>query len=135
MAKEEFSYLKYINPAPASRHFLTDEEIGEFAPEVDLEPGKASEGGVPVYTRDGKKAAILGSDRHALVIGATGSMKTRAVLIPTLYSLACHGENMIVSDPKGEIFEKTSGFLKKNGYEVHCAGSQTYCNLLQVNCI
>ena len=120
MAKEEFSYLKYINPAPASRHFLTDEEIGEFAPEVDLEPGKAGEGGVPVYTRDGKKAAILGSDRHALVIGATGSMKTRAVLIPTLYSLACHGENMIVSDPKGEIFEKTSGFLKKNGYEVHC---------------
>ena len=30
MAKEEFSYLKYINPAPASRHFLTDEEIGEL---------------------------------------------------------------------------------------------------------
>ncbi len=120
MAKEEFSYLKYIDPAPAGRRFLTDEEICSLAPEIDLEPTKAGEGGIPILTRDGKKASILGGDRHALIIGATGSMKTRAVLIPTLFSLACHGENMIVSDPKGEIFAKTSGFLKKNGYEVHC---------------
>lgn len=76
--------------------------------------------GVPVdYDRNKNSVYVDGSDSHTLLIGATGSKKSRLIVMPTVRILAADNENMIVCDPKGEIYWRTSKFLKQNGYQIH----------------
>ena len=58
------------------------------------------------------------SEYHSLVIGATGSGKTQTVILPLVHSLAKAHESMIITDPKGEIYEKTSNMLRDKGYQI-----------------
>lgn len=58
------------------------------------------------------------SESHSLVFGATGSKKSRLIVMPTVYLLGVVGESMIISDPKAEIYNKTAGFLIRNDYEI-----------------
>ncbi len=60
----------------------------------------------------------VGDDMHSIVIGATGAGKSRTVVLQTIGVQAFAGENMIVSDPKGELFLYTKDFLNNLGYEV-----------------
>lgn len=76
--------------------------------------------GVPMdYDSEKGVLYVDGSDSHTLLIGATGSKKSRLVVIPTVRLLAAANENMIICDPKGEIYRRTAGFLHKNNYRVH----------------
>lgn len=62
-----------------------------------------------------KKGAGL-SD-HAIVFGATGSGKSRGYVIPFIFQAAKRGESVIIVDPKGELFERTSEYLRsERGY-------------------
>ena len=49
---------------------------------------------------------------HSLTVGATRSGKTRCLVLQTIDNTALAGENMILSDPKGELYEYTSQNLK-----------------------
>ena len=60
-----------------------------------------------------------GSDAHTLLIGATGSKKSRLVVMPTVRILGAAGESMVICDPKAEIYQRTSGYLKQLGYDLH----------------
>ena len=66
-----------------------------------------------------KTVATTKEEFHTFVLGETGSGKTRRVILPTIRLLAKTGRSMIISDPKGELYKKTAGALKKNGYEVY----------------
>ncbi len=55
------------------------------------------------------------SYQNALVIGGTGSGKSSVVLIPSLYTMQ---SSFIVHDPSGELFSKSSGYLKEQGYQI-----------------
>lgn len=57
-------------------------------------------------------------DRHSVVVGATGSKKTRYVGLPLVFLLGKAKESMVIADPKGEIFDKSSKYLEKQGYEI-----------------
>ena len=59
---------------------------------------------------------INGSDTHTLVIGATRSGKSRSIVLPTIGIEGLAGENMVVSDPKGELHQYTYPFLEALGY-------------------
>ncbi len=74
-------------------------------------------GGVPLLM---KKDQIWVDDGeyHNLIIGATGSGKTQTIIFPTVEILAKHRESMIITDPKGEIYEQTSNMLRDKGYHV-----------------
>ncbi len=52
------------------------------------------------------------------VYGASGSMKTRAFCINRILQSAARGESLIITDPKSELYEKTSEYLRSKGYEV-----------------
>lgn len=57
------------------------------------------------------------SYEHVAIIGPTGSGKSTSFFIPNLLDL--DGEkSAVVTDPKGEMYEKTSGYLKSLGYTV-----------------
>jgi type IV secretion system protein VirD4 len=77
----------------------------------------APSGGVPLYA-DGDSAYIDGTDTHTLIVGSTGSKKTRLMGMPCLNLCARAGESFIATDPKAELYEKTFPLLKKNGYRI-----------------
>lgn len=67
---------------------------------------------------DEEKIYYVDDDTHSLCIGATRSGKTRSIVIQSICTIALAGESMVISDPKSELFNYTSEFLKKLGYEV-----------------
>jgi type IV secretion system protein VirD4 len=77
------------------------------------------DGGIVLgYGHEKKKAWLDTNDRHTLIIGATRSGKTRRLIFPTIWSLAKAGESMILTDPKGELYERSRDYLTNHGYDV-----------------
>lgn len=76
-------------------------------------------GGIPLlYDSEMRRLYIDSSDTHSLVYGATGSLKTRTIVSPGIKVLGYAGESMIINDPKGELFARHAGDLKKQGYNI-----------------
>ncbi|MFA7064854.1 MAG: type IV secretory system conjugative DNA transfer family protein [Bacilli bacterium] len=73
--------------------------------------------GVPLIN-NGKEMWVDNGENHTLVIGATASGKTTAVVDPLVQSLAKAGESMILTDPKGELHRNHSEMLKSKGYNI-----------------
>lgn len=84
-----------------------------------VRPGdpKANTGGI-VLINDGKTMWVDDGEYHNLIIGSTGSGKTQCIIYPMLQSLAKNSESMIITDPKGEIYEATSEMLRRRGYNI-----------------
>ena len=59
-------------------------------------------------------------ETHALVLGTTGVGKTQLLANPTIRILAHSGQkpSMVVTDPKGELYEDNAAILKEEGYEI-----------------
>ncbi len=104
--------------------FLTDEERDKYFPPFAYETlADAKKDGVPVRAVLDKKGHLVGNFKpgvHALVIGATGSGKTTTFINPMIQLIGATncGSSMIMTDPKGELFDLHSGFLKSRGYNV-----------------
>ena len=85
---------------------------------VHLKDNKYDAGGIPIIN-DGEDAWVDDSgEPHALIMGASGSGKTQAFMFPLIKILGRHGESMIVTDPKGELYEACGNLLKEKGYKV-----------------
>lgn len=70
----------------------------------------------------GKYQIGMKDEYHCLVIGSTASGKSSRVLVPSLRILAHSGEKpcMVITDPKGELYTKTSRIMEDEGYRVIC---------------
>ena len=97
--------------------FESEEEIKDRYTEVNFESEKVKGAGIPVIST-GRTAYVDDSEASTFVVGASGSGKTRKVLMP--YTLFCirKNENLIIHDPKGEINKYMYRELEKEGYEV-----------------
>ena len=94
-----------------------DKEIKEELECVTLTQKSSKAAGVPLILNE-KEMWVDNGEYHSLVIGATGSGKTQTVILPMVHSLAKAKESMIITDPKGEIYEKTSNMLRAKGYQI-----------------
>ena len=74
-------------------------------------------GGFPVIN-DGVNAWVDDGENHSLIMGASGSGKSQSFMFPLIRILAKHGESMIVTDPKGELYEGCGNLLKEKGYKL-----------------
>ena len=88
----------------------------------ELQPVVASEfnskyAGIPLIN-DGKTLWVDDGEYHNLIIGSTGSGKTQCVIFPLVEVLAKHNESMVITDPKGEIYQAKAAMLKKRGYKI-----------------
>lgn len=97
--------------------WLTSGELKKQLSMVRVQDYKADAGGIPLIN-DGKKMWVDNGEGHNLIIGSTGAGKTQIAIFPLVQSLAKHDESMIITDPKGEIYETTAEMLKKRGYNV-----------------
>ena len=94
-----------------------EKEIKEELDRVEIKQENSTSAGVPLILND-NEMWVDNSEYHSLVIGATGSGKTQTVILPLVHSLAKAKESMIITDPKGEIYEKTSNMLRARGYQI-----------------
>ena len=107
-----------------------EEGFGRFAKEdeykkfkdvepVEISAKESTAAGFPlVYDKKKNLVYVDNGEAHSLVIGATGSGKTQMVINPLVNLLAKKGESMVITDPKGEIYEKNGEMLKNLGYDV-----------------
>ena len=76
-----------------------------------------SGGGVPLIVKE-DELWVDDGESHSLIVGATGSGKTSCMVQPLVNILAKHGESMIITDPKGEIYRKNYEYLKAKNYNI-----------------
>lgn len=69
---------------------------------------------------NGKYNISMKYETHALVIGTTGTGKTQIFACPTIRILAHSKEkpSIVITDPKGELYELNANILKEEGYNV-----------------
>ena len=70
---------------------------------------------------DGKFLCIPEKTRmngNLAVYGASGSMKTRSFCMNRILQSAVRGESLIICDPKSELYEKSSEYMRDLGYTV-----------------
>lgn len=99
----------------------TEKEIEKTVTVWHTKESKPLKGGVVLGARkvgNSMKVYLDTSDTHVLLLGATRSGKSRTVILPTIWTLAKTGDSMILTDPKGELYEYSAEYLKKQGYDV-----------------
>lgn len=86
---------------------------------VKVKPWEQWEAGVPLaWNESDGKITVDQTDSHTLVIGPTGSKKSRLIAMPLVRILGSSGESMVISDPKAEIYNRTASYLKEQNYEI-----------------
>lgn len=99
--------------------FMKQEEMAKNLTEIDLHSEAYPIGGIPLLVKDGK-VYVDGTDSHTIIFGATGSKKTRMFAMPSIGIFARSGESFIVTDPKGELYQRTAGEVAEKGYQICC---------------
>lgn len=97
--------------------WATDAEFKKGLETVNIKDEHIDAAGIALHSKKGKMWVDNGED-HYLVMGATGSGKTVIVAKPMIKLLAKHNESMILTDPKGELYEGTAELLKANDYNI-----------------
>lgn len=78
---------------------------------------KSEYGGIPLIN-NGKEIWVDDGEYHNLIIGSTGSGKTEMLVQPMVKLLAKSHQSMIITDPKGEIYERNANELREKGYNI-----------------
>ncbi len=94
---------------------------------TDFEYGSSdwSKNGEQYQVLSNKKGMVLAEENYlpvdkignvnVLVVGGSGSGKSASYSIPNAYQML---GSYVFTDPKGELYDKTAGYLKANGYEI-----------------
>ena len=93
----------------------------------DMEHGSSdwSKNGEQYTVLNNRKGIILAEDNYlpvdkrgnvnVLVVGGSGSGKSASYSIPNAYQQL---GSYVFTDPKGELYDRTAGYLRSNGYEI-----------------
>ena len=98
--------------------FMTKKEMKGV---LDLVPDIRKHHGTILGELDGQVVCIPEDTRfngNIAVYGASGSKKTRAFCVNMILQCAARGNSMVITDPKSELYEKTSEYLRHKGYTV-----------------
>ena len=94
---------------------------------TDVEHGSSdwSKNGEQYQILSNKKGIVLAEDNYlpvdkrgnvnVLVVGGSGSGKSASYSIPNAYQML---GSYVFTDPKGELYDRTAGYLKSHGYEI-----------------
>ena len=93
----------------------------EMAGVLEVVPDLRHHHGVVLGLLEGKAVCLPEKSRlnsNLAVYGASGSMKTRSFCMNRILQGVARGESLIICDPKSELYEKSSGYLRDRGYVV-----------------
>jgi len=100
-----------------SASWMTDQEMKEM---LEVSPIEKAEGTILGEYKG--KAVCMPVDtrlnRHIAIFGASGTMKSRAVIRNALFQALNRGESVIITDSKAEMYADTSELFRNAGYDV-----------------
>lgn len=115
--KDPRGFARSGSGAYGTASWMTEKEIKE---NLDVAPPAQAEGVILGEYKG--KAVCLPKDtklnRHIAVFGASGTMKSRAVIRNALFQALKQNESVVITDPKGELYADTAALYRENGYEV-----------------
>lgn len=127
MAKKkqyEAAYAGYVYEKPTT-HWTSTEEVKKRLTTVNLSDlSELEAGGIPIIS-DGQNVYIDAEDNHTVLLACSGMKKSICGFMPLIRILAAANENMVITDPKGELYNREAGFLKSQGYNVRCLDFRT----------
>lgn len=112
---DSYKYSQYIEPIQETR-WATMDEIKTSGTYINVSQPTCPVGGLPLIS-NGTDVYVDSADTHTLIFGSTGSKKTRLFCMPMINIFAKAGESFVATDPKGELYAKTSGLVKSMGYK------------------
>ena len=98
--------------------FMTKKELTQV---LDLVPNIRKHHGIILGELDGEVICVPEKTRfngNLAVYGASGSKKTRAFCVNMILQSAARKHSLVICDPKSELYEKTSAYLRDQGYTV-----------------
>ncbi len=98
--------------------FMTKKELKGV---LDLVPNIRKHHGIILGEIDGEVICVPDKTRfngNLAVYGASGSKKTRAFCMNMILQSAARRSSLIICDPKSELYEKSSAYLRDQGYTV-----------------
>lgn len=101
--------------------WLSLKEIDNISDKVNIKDNYQNTGFVFNCNKNQKKLFFnLKNNIHSVIVGSTGSGKTQGLVLPTIYlnGKSTTKPTMIITGPKGELYNLTSGFLEENGYKI-----------------
>lgn len=80
--------------------------------------------GMPVGYKPGSNKVIYidpdpFGNSNILIVGETGKGKTRSLIMPAILEFCRHGDSMVITDPKGELYASFAASLSSSGYTVY----------------
>lgn len=91
------------------------DEVIEKIPKQSISDPFYSHYGIPVYG-NGEYMHFMSSENNEAVFGVPSVGKSRSIIIPSTISHIKAGHSIIVTDPKGEVYNYTQSFLE--GYNI-----------------
>lgn len=123
--QEQYGSARFMDKEEKEKAFETTVLPQDCREELPQAKRKFAGGIIVGYEKDKiiskpmrEKVYFVNDDVHSLILGATRSGKTRGFILQSVCFLGLSGESIIISDPKGEIFDYTEPYLKDMGYEV-----------------
>ncbi len=98
--------------------FMGKKEVREV---LDLVPNIRRHPGTILGELEGEVVCVPLKTRfngNLAVYGASGSKKTRAFCVNMILQSAARKSSLVICDPKSELYEKTSAYLRDQGYTV-----------------
>lgn len=98
--------------------FMGKKEVREV---LDLVPNIRRHPGTILGELEGEVVCVPLKTRfngNLAVYGASGSKKTRAFCVNMILQSAARKSSLVICDPKSELYEKTSAYLRDRGYTV-----------------
>lgn len=119
MMNNHYDSYRYETSAQiiSGTRWASEDEVRESLSPVNLYDKHYAACGLPLIS-DGHTAYVNNTDSHSLIVGSTGSKKSRLFVMPMLEMIARAGESAIVTDPKGELYTHTSGLFHREEYQV-----------------
>lgn len=122
-----------IKPLKETQGIILGKPLDSDTSNISIETDKKIKGEIPVIALPSeqeykKKSKDLNwplddfinnkTNYHMAVFGASGTMKSRALARNMIMQAPRRGESIIVTDPKGELYEESYEYLTKHGYDV-----------------
>ena len=114
--------------------FMTDKEMQKM---LELTTPEKAEG-VILGEYQGKTVCMPKDTRlnkHIAICGASGTMKSRAVIRNALFQALKNDESVVIADPKADLYRDTAEMFRANGYEVKVFNLVSPANSDSWNCM
>ena len=114
--------------------FMTDKEMRNMLELTTLEKAE----GIILGEYEGKTVCMPRDTRlnkHIAICGASGTMKSRAVIRNALFQCLKNDESVVICDAKSELYKDTSELFRANGYEVKVFNLVSPANSDSWNCM